>query len=118
MGSAPAASFLETVKARRSWYALDKNLPVSRERIESIVRDAIQTVPSAFNSQTNRVVILFGDEHDKLWDIVTGVLKARVSEDQWASTGQKMAGFKAAAGTVCCIDYVHLFVIFGQVALA
>ncbi|KAK2020777.1 Nitroreductase [Colletotrichum zoysiae] len=93
-------SFLDTVKARRSWYALNKGLPVSQGRITEIVEQAIQAVPSSFNSQSNRVAVLFGPEHDKLWDIVTNILQARVSKDQWASTSQKTAGFKAAAGTI------------------
>lgn len=101
INSTAAASFLDTVKARRTWYALDKSLPISPEDITRIVEDAIQAVPSAFNSQSNRAVVLFDAEHDKLWDIVTEVLKARVSEDQWLATGDKMAGFRAAAGTVC-----------------
>lgn len=98
--SAVAASFLDAIKARRTRYALDKNLPISEDEITRIVQEAIQAVPSSFNSQTNRAVVLFGNEHDRLWDIVTEVLSARVSEAQRESMGEKTAGFKAAAGTV------------------
>ncbi|KAJ0327183.1 hypothetical protein COL5a_005974 [Colletotrichum fioriniae] len=93
-------SFLDTIAVRRSWYALEKTLTLDQGKIKSMVGHAMQSVPSSFNSQSNRAVVLFGSEHDKLWDIVTDVLKARVTPDQWISTSQKTAGFKAAAGTV------------------
>ncbi|RYO76234.1 hypothetical protein DL766_007752 [Monosporascus sp. MC13-8B] len=97
MSSSP---FLEALKARRTYYGLNKSHPVSTDHITKIIEEAIQAVPSGFNSQTNRAVVLFGAEHDKLWDIVTDVLQARVSEEQWESTRKKTAGFKGAAGTV------------------
>ncbi|RYP69170.1 hypothetical protein DL771_006264 [Monosporascus sp. 5C6A] len=95
-----SSPFLEALKTRRTYYALNKSLPVSSDQITKIVEEAIQAIPSGFNSQTNRAVVLFGAEHDKLWDIATDVLQARVSKDQWESTREKMAGFKAAAGTI------------------
>lgn len=95
-----AAPFLNAIKTRRTYYALNKTLPVSNDHITKIVEESIQAVPSAFNSQSNRAVVLFGAEHDTLWDIVADVVKDRVSEDQWDSASQRITGFKAAAGTV------------------
>lgn len=96
-----ATAFLELVKARRSIYALNKDLPISKERIQEIVTEALQHVPSSFNSQSNRVVVLFGAEHDKFWDITTETLKAIVPAENWEPTAGRMAGFKAGAGSVC-----------------
>ncbi|KAK1515042.1 nitroreductase [Colletotrichum costaricense] len=91
--------FLDTIAARRSWYALGKHLTIVQGKVRAMVGHAMQSVASPFNSQSNRAVVLFGSEHDKLWDIVTNMLKAQVTTDQWVSTSQKTAGFKAAAGT-------------------
>jgi predicted oxidoreductase (fatty acid repression mutant protein) len=96
-----ADAIIDLIKARRSHYVLSKDLTISPERIQEIVKQAILHVPSSFNTQTNRVVVLFGAEHEKLWDITTEVLKAVVPADQFEPTAQKMAMFKAAAGTVC-----------------
>jgi uncharacterized protein len=94
-------SALDLFKTRRTIYQLNKDLgSVSTDRIQEIVKEAVQHVPTSFNSQSNRVVVLFGAEHDKLWDITTNVLKGIVPEDKWDSTAARMAGFKAAAGTV------------------
>ena len=94
-----ADTFLAHIKNRRSYYPLNKELPISTQRIQEIIGEAVQHVPSSFNSQSNRVVVLFGAEHEKFWDLTTEVLKAIVPAEQWEPTGQKMAMFRGAAGT-------------------
>lgn len=97
-----ATAFLDTVKARRTYYALNKTLPVSKERVQEIVKEALQHVPSSFNSQSNRILVVFDEHHDKVWDITTETLKAIVPEASWEPTAQRMAGFRGAAATVRC----------------
>lgn len=95
-----ADGFLSHIKARRTIYALNKTLPISTDRVQEIVKESLLHVPSSFNSQSNRVVVLLGAEHDKFWDITTAILKSIVPEENFASTAARMAGFKAGAGTV------------------
>ncbi|EEU41853.1 uncharacterized protein NECHADRAFT_64155 [Fusarium vanettenii 77-13-4] len=91
---------LQLAKNRRTYYALSKDLPVTAQRIQEIVKETTLQTPSAFNSQTNRLVVLFGAEHDKLWDITSDSLKAIVPPEAWENTATRIAGFKGAAGTV------------------
>ncbi|WDK23261.1 nitroreductase [Colletotrichum graminicola] len=100
MSALSANAVLEAVKNRRTYYPLAKETPLSRERIDEIVKEATRHVPSSFNSQSNRVVVLHGAEHEKFWDIAVNVLKAIVPAESWESTGAKLAMFKAAAGSV------------------
>ncbi|KAI9152284.1 nitroreductase [Paramyrothecium foliicola] len=95
-----AESFLEAVKSRRTWYNLDRNLPITQDRIDTIARDAVQIEPGAYNSQSNRAVLLFGVEHERLWEVITDVSKDDGPEDLWASRNKKTAAFAAASGTV------------------
>ncbi|KAI0884392.1 Nitroreductase [Annulohypoxylon maeteangense] len=95
-----ATPILDLVKSRRTYYVLNKELPISKDRVQEIVKESLLHTPSSFNSQSNRIVVLFGAEHDKLWGIATDILKAIVPEDAWEHTAQRMNGFKAAAGTV------------------
>ena len=90
----------EAMEHRRSRYALDANTTVSDERIEEIVGECLVQTPSAFNSQTARVVALFGESHDKLWSIVMETLRARVPADKFAGTEAKVNGFAAAHATL------------------
>ncbi|WP_410902081.1 nitroreductase family protein [Priestia filamentosa] len=93
-------TFYDAIENRRSIYGISKEPVISDERIQEIVNHAVKYVPSAFNSQTARVVILLGDNHTKLWDITTQTLKGMVPEDQFASTQEKMDSFNAGYGTV------------------
>ena len=97
---ADTAAFLETTKLRRSYYQLSNESPISDARIQELVRHAISHVPSSFNSQTTRVVILLKGEHVKLWDAATEVHKASLSEEQFQKAEQRFKGFRAAYGTV------------------
>ncbi|WP_201609370.1 nitroreductase family protein [Psychrobacter immobilis] len=86
---------------RRSIYALSDQLPVSNDEIVKLVEHAVLHTPSAFNSQSTRIVVLFGDDHNKLWQITEDTLRDIVdNEEQFAATKQKMDGFKAGAGTI------------------
>ncbi|QGQ95328.1 nitroreductase family protein [Paenibacillus psychroresistens] len=92
--------FLTAVKERRTYYAISKESTVSDERILEIIQDAVKHTPSAFNSQSARVVLLLGQHHDKLWDFTKEVLRAIVPADQFEATDQRINGFKNGYGTV------------------
>lgn len=86
---------------RRSIYALSNQLPVSNDEIVNLVEHAVLHTPSAFNSQSTRIVVLFGKDHKKLWDITEETLKVIVGDDEkFQGTKDKIAGFRAGAGTV------------------
>lgn len=93
-------SFLESIKKRRSIYGISKETVISDDQLEKIVGEALLHTPSAFNSQSARVVLLLGEKHNKLWDMTEETLKAIVPADSFASTAEKMAGFRSGYGTV------------------
>ena len=92
--------FYTALKERRSYYGINKEVQVSDKRIKEIVEFAVKYTPSAFNSQTARLVVLTGEAHDKLWDITTETLREVVGERDFTATQQKMDSFKAGYGTV------------------
>ena len=63
-------AFLDQIKQRRSIYTIGKNVSLEQAEIENLIKDAVKHSPSSFNSQTSRVVILFGQSHDTFWHIV------------------------------------------------
>ncbi|WP_338473284.1 nitroreductase family protein [Niallia sp. XMNu-256] len=95
-----ATDFYTALKERRSYYGINKEVKVSDERIREIVEFAVKYTPSAFNSQTARLVVLTGEAHDKLWDITTESLRKVVGDGDFSGTQQKMDSFKAGYGTV------------------
>ncbi|OJJ64801.1 hypothetical protein ASPSYDRAFT_140529 [Aspergillus sydowii CBS 593.65] len=105
-------TLLEAVKARRTIYGLKAESPISDDTIESIVRDSVLHVPSSFNTQTSRVVLLLKDEHKKVWDIALQAMEGLVAagalpkEAYESSTKPKLEGFRNGYGTVLFfVDY-------------
>ncbi|KAI9734059.1 MAG: hypothetical protein M1818_006997 [Claussenomyces sp. TS43310] len=95
-----AQPFLDTMVKRRSIYPLEKKSTISDARIQEIIKHAILHIPSSFNSQTSRIVLLVKEEHDKLWEIAKEVLKGVVPADAYPSTEEKLNMFKGGYGTV------------------
>ena len=93
-------SFMDAVKERRTYYQLNKESPISDKQIAEIAEKALLHVPSSFNSQSTRLVVLLNKDHEKFWDFVLEVLKPLTPEDQFPKTEQKVKGFGAAKGTV------------------
>lgn len=94
-----AKDFYTALQERRSFYGISKDVSIADNRIREIVEFAVKYTPSAFNSQSARVVVLTGAAHDQLWDITTDILKGVVGGD-FTGTQQKMDSFKSGYGTV------------------
>lgn len=93
-------SFLAHMKQRRTIYAIGQNVPITADQIEHVIKEAVRNSPSAFNSQTSRVVTLYGDSHAKFWNIVRETLRKLVPEEAFENTNTKINGFAAGYGTV------------------
>jgi predicted oxidoreductase (fatty acid repression mutant protein) len=92
--------FLSAVADRRSYYGISKEAVVSDERIKEVIEHAVKHTPSAFNSQSARIVLLLGNEHDKLWEITKEALRKIVPADKFSDTEDKINSFKSGYGTV------------------
>lgn len=92
--------FFKAVEDRRSAYSISKQSPISDERIEEIVANAVKHAPSAFNSQSGRAVVLLGENHDQLWNLTEAALKEIVPAENFQPTADKMASFRNGYGTV------------------
>ena len=92
-------SFLNQLEKRRSIYALGKNVSVDQATIESTIKQAVRLSPSAFNSQTSRVVTLYGASHTQFWNIVLETLHKMVPAEAFATTEAKINSFIAGFGT-------------------
>ncbi len=97
-------SFIELLKKRRSIYSLGNRTTLPENKISALIADAVKYTPSAFNSQSARVVILFCAQNKKLWQITHEALAAVVPADKFASTAQKIASFAAGSGSVLFFD--------------
>lgn len=94
------SNFQNLLEKRRAIYQLGKDVTLSKDEITSMIKKAVSEAPSAFHSQSSRVVVLLGDEHTKVWDITEEQLRNIVPADQFEPTKARIDGFRAAFGTV------------------
>lgn len=94
-------TFKQALVNRRSYYSITNSSPISDDEIKRIVDTAVLHVPSAFNSQTTRVVVLLGEHHRRLWQMVKDTLKAMIPAEAFKATEAKVDGcFMSGYGTL------------------
>jgi predicted oxidoreductase (fatty acid repression mutant protein) len=94
-------TFWKALENRRSVYGFDSKMPVAQEKIVGIAEKALTLVPSSFNCQSTRMVVLFGGHHKKLWDIVIDALRKVTDDQQFAKSQAKVReDFQSGYGTV------------------
>jgi predicted oxidoreductase (fatty acid repression mutant protein) len=78
---------------RRSYYALNKDLPIQENEVKELIEDVTALVPDAFDMKSQRVIVAMGEKQDQLWDAIYDVFEGKVDR-------AKIDSFKAAAGTI------------------
>ena len=94
-------SFKEALQHRRSYYALGSERLVDRSEVEEMVEFALMHVPSAFNSQSSRIILLMGHAHRRFWQIVKDTLQAQIPPETFVRTEKKInQSFASGYGTL------------------
>jgi len=94
-------TFKEALESRRTYYAISNESPVSDKEIKEVIDFAVKHVPSSFNSQSTRVVLLLGEHHKKLWNTTKDILRKIVPAEAFKGTEAKIdAAFLAGYGTI------------------
>lgn len=93
-------SFTDLIQKRRSRYELAAQIPISEEDLEKILEKCVKYAPSAFNSQSSRVVLLLSSAHKLLWDLTLEALRPLVPSDHFEPTYEKIKSFAKAYGTI------------------
>lgn len=95
-------SMIETIKKRRSIYALGKNINMSEESLKTLIENTLELTPSAFNSHTQRIVMLFETKHELFWEEVLQKLLPLTNNKE--RTTSKIDTFKQAYATILFYD--------------
>lgn len=91
---------IDTLKQRRTQYALGRNVSQSKGALTALIQEAIKHTPSSFNSQSSRALVLFGAESDKLWDLAIEEVRKVAPAEGFEKTEAKLKSFAAGVGTV------------------
>lgn len=85
--------FIDLIKKRRSYYNINKEIPVSEEEIINFIKEATELVPDAFNMKSQRLAVFTGQKHDELWDSIYDEFGGKVARE-------KIDSFKSGYGTI------------------
>jgi predicted oxidoreductase (fatty acid repression mutant protein) len=96
--------FLESLRKRRSIYAIDKSIGIKDQELVDFIREITLNTPSAYNSESQRVVVLLKDKHDLLWEMIKEEIKKIVKPEDYKKSEEKLNSFKAGYGTVLFFD--------------
>lgn len=94
-------TFADALEHRRSYYSISNTMQLPAGDIVNVIKKAVKNVPSAFNSQSTRIVLLMGNEHRKLWNIVKETVKPLMSDTAFTGTEAKIDScFAGGYGTI------------------
>ena len=94
------SQFTDLVQSRRTRYAIGNNTELTKEEITARLREVAREIPTASNSQTSRLVLVFGENNEKLWGHILDVQKDVMPAEMWEMMSGVMLGAKGAVGTV------------------
>lgn len=94
-------AFKNAIMARRSNYSLTNKSTLSDRELEELIDFAVQYVPSAYNSQSTRIVLLLHEHHHKFWELVKQELKKVTNEEGFSHAKAKIDNSLASGyGTI------------------
>lgn len=94
-------SFNDAMEQRRTIYNLESTISIDDSELEELIAHAVKHVPSAFNSQSTRIVLLLNDKNEKFWENTKEILKETMGPDRdFEPTRQKIDNFKHSYGTI------------------
>ena len=93
-------TFIDQLKKRRSIYALGKRVHYSQAYLCEIIQEAVRSCPSAYDSQSTRIAVLFADAHHQFWEIVKQVQRQHVPEHIYEGVELKLNQCAEAYGTI------------------
>ena len=92
--------FLDLIKQRRSRYDLTNQSTLPKDEIVQLLEQCVLHMPSPFNSQSTRVLLLCGVRHPQFWQLVKHELQSVIPLENFAPTEEKLSAFAAAHGTI------------------
>ncbi|TCL54413.1 hypothetical protein EDD76_12010 [Kineothrix alysoides] len=86
-------TFINNLEKRRTYYNINRELPVSESEIIEIIEQVTEATPDAFNMKSARAVVALGEKQDLLWDTIYEVFDGQVARE-------KIDSFKNGYGTI------------------
>ena len=94
-------SFIDAIAKRRSYYHLSDSKIVDDNTIIALVDKLLLTMPTPFNVQSTRIVLLFNEQHREFWHLLMGILRNMLSPERFEQSSRKIeSAFMSGCGTI------------------
>ncbi|MFY9262820.1 MAG: nitroreductase [Actinomycetaceae bacterium] len=94
------AGLLDVIKARRSFYQIGTNTDKNADDVVAALRAVISSVPSAVNSQSSRLVVVTGEKHVQLWNMIEETQRGALSKEMFKRFAPRFTLAKKGLGTI------------------
>lgn len=85
---------------RRSIYNLGNDQIMSKNDITDLIKHTVKYAPSAFNSQSARITILYGQAYQKFWEITLTAINKVTPPEKIDGSIAKINSFRKGLGTI------------------
>ncbi|MBP5398832.1 MAG: nitroreductase family protein [Alphaproteobacteria bacterium] len=85
---------------RRSIYSLNDKSNLTQSEINKLIESCLKNAPSAFNSQSSRLIILYDSAYQNFWNKTLELLKSLTPPEKFSQTSQKINSFQQGIGTI------------------
>ncbi len=99
--------FISLIKSRRSIYHLEKKSDITPHEIVQTICNCLEQTPTAFNSQTGRIVVLFNEPYKQFWISTKNTLKKITPSEQFEKTKEKLTSFSKGIGSILFFEEQH-----------
>ncbi len=97
------------IKARRSNYDLTKEMTLGKAELEKLLADALEHSPTGFNSQSSRIVLALGAEHELLWNLILKGIENEIGgTPAFVKSKEKIDSLRQSAGTILFYEDVSI----------
>ena len=90
----------DSFERRRSIYSLGSDQIMPKDDITGLIKHTVKYAPSAFNSQSARIIILYGQAYQKLWDTTLTAVSKVTPPEKMDNLIVKINSFKKGLGTI------------------
>ena len=73
---------IESLEKRRSYYSINKELPVDTGEVIERIEKLTELVPDAFNMKSSRIVVALGEKQELLWDAIYDAFGGQVPREK------------------------------------
>lgn len=101
------SNFLNLIQKRRSIYHLNNQSEISTNEIIQGIKTCLKHTPSAFNSQTARIIVLLNEPYKNFWQSTKKTLKKITPPEQFEHTKEKLNAFSEGIGTILFFEEQH-----------